>query len=62
MNRKFDNWPDLSLVLKGEKVKCTECNKGYWVAVHPEAKKPHDFVCTYCGERIHVVYKDEIVE
>lgn len=40
---------DYPRLLKGEKIKCPECNKGYFVRTHPNAEIDHEFRCNNCG-------------
>lgn len=37
----------------GEKVKCLQCNNGYYVTDAKDIRKSYYFYCDKCGEFIH---------
>lgn len=56
---KDNNIDDL---VKGKKVKCTFCNKGYFIPFNTTADKAHCFSCNNCGKSINIDRDDAIVE
>lgn len=49
-------------ILKGKKVKCTFCNKGYFIPFNTTYDKAHYFSCDICGKSINVDRDDAVVE
>lgn len=38
----------------GKIVRCSKCGKGNYIPYNAEAEKAHLFICSSCGNRIHI--------
>lgn len=60
---KFEKSKSLNKRLNsGEEIKCFKCKRGIYRPFKPKASFNHDFICDICGERIHFIPDDIIVE